>query len=77
MIISAYTHTFFKQDPYGVRGGTEYGMMSTTRKIDVAIQYTGNKKMPTVFQIAIGAVNRGAVLKEFSQYPEEEEVLFQ
>jgi len=32
--------------------------------------------MPTVFKIGIGAVNRGAVLDAFSQYPEEKEVLF-
>jgi hypothetical protein len=71
--------TFFKQNKFGVRGGTEYGMMSTTRKLEVAIQYTGaskKKKMPTVFKIGIGAINRGAVLDEFSQYPDESEVLF-
>jgi hypothetical protein len=68
--------TFFEQDEFGVRGGTELGMMSTTRKFEVALQYTGHKKMPTVFRIAINAVSRGAVLSEFSQYPGEEEILF-
>jgi hypothetical protein len=71
--------TFFEQDEFGVRGGTELGMMSTTRKFEVALQYTGHakqKKMPTVFKIAINAVSRGAVLSEFSQYPGEEEILF-
>ena len=55
----------------GVRGGTELGMMSATRKFEVALQYTGytRKKMPTVFKIGINAVSRGAVLQEFSQYP--------
>jgi|AntRauMFilla1563_2_1112583.scaffolds.fasta_scaffold06431_3 hypothetical protein len=50
--------------------------MSTTTELSVAIQYTGGKEMPTVFKIGIGAVNRGAVLDAFSQYPEEKEVLF-
>ena len=67
---------FFEQDEFGVRGGTEFGMLSTSRSMDVAIQYAGDKKMPTVFKIGIGAVNRGALLDDFSQYPSEKEVLF-
>lgn len=54
----------------------DYTCRSTTTDLNVAIQYTGKKKMPTVFKIGIGAVNRGAVLDSFSQYPGEKEVLF-
>ena len=70
----AHTHTHTCMHAHaraGVRGGTELGMMSATRKFEVALQYTGykKKKMPTVFKIGINAVSRGAVLQEFSQYP--------
>jgi hypothetical protein len=67
---------FFEQDEFGVRGGTEFGMLSTSKNMDVALQYAGDKKMPTVFKIGIGAVNRGALLDDFSQYEAEQEVLF-
>jgi hypothetical protein len=53
----------------------ELGLMSTTQDQRVATQYAGTK-MPTVFKIGVGAVDRGAPIKFLSQYPGEEEILF-
>ncbi|KAJ1474028.1 hypothetical protein T484DRAFT_3292848, partial [Baffinella frigidus] len=66
---------FLEQDRFGVRGGVELGLMSTTQDQRVATQYAGTK-MPTVFKIGVGAVDRGAPIKFLSQYPGEEEILF-
>jgi hypothetical protein len=66
---------FRKEDACGVRGGLELGLMSTTADQEVAIHYS-ESKMPTVFEIRVGAVDRGAPLKWLSQYPGEEEILF-
>jgi ankyrin repeat protein len=118
---------FLKMDEHGVRGGVEFGMLSTTldrsvavelptaapnnctphleplfssrthanpcfprRKADhllafpptfhgrlrrnVAVQYAG-KSIPTVFEIGLGAIDRGASVSFLSQYPGEEEIL--
>ena len=66
---------FLAEDKFGVRGGVEFALMSTTLKRSVAVQYAGSR-MPTVFEIDIGAVDRGASLSFLSQYPGEEEILF-
>jgi hypothetical protein len=66
---------FLKEDRFGVRGGVEFGLMSTSEDRRVAIQYAGTR-MPTVFEIRVGAVDRGASLKFLSQYPGEDEILF-
>ncbi|KAJ1480296.1 ankyrin repeat-containing domain protein, partial [Baffinella frigidus] len=66
---------FLTADRYGVRGGLELGLMSTSEDRRVAIQYAGTR-MPTVFEIGVGAVDRGASLKFLSQYPGEDEILF-
>jgi hypothetical protein len=65
---------FLKKDAFEVRGGLELGLMSTTEDQEVAIHYA-ESKMPTVFEIRVGAVDRGAPLKWVSQYPGEEEIL--
>ena len=66
---------FLNEDRFGVRGGVEFGLMSTSEDRRVAIQYAGTR-MPTVFEIRVGAVDRGAPIKFLSQYPCEEEILF-
>jgi len=71
----ALPEEFLATDRFGVRGGLELGLMSTTREKRVAIQYAGTK-MPSVFEIKVGAVNRGASLDFLSQYEAEEEILF-
>ena len=65
---------FLVEDRFGVQGGVELGMLSTTQDQRVATQYAGTK-MPTVFKIGVGAVDRGAPIKFLSQYPAEEEIL--
>ena len=40
----------------------------------VALQYAGDA-VPIVFEISLGAIDRGASLKFLSQYPGEEEIL--
>ena len=66
---------FLKEDAFGVCGGLELGLMSTTVNQELAIQYAGNN-VPTVFEIRVGAVDRGAPLQWVSQYRGEEEILF-
>ena len=51
--------------------------MSTTKDIEVAIQYSGmDKRRGIVFEIAAGRIDMGADLRQLSQYPAEEEFLF-
>ena len=57
-------------------GGVEFGFMSTTARREVAVQYTAGKEMPTIFEIAVGQVDRGATIDFVSQYPSEAEILF-
>ena len=57
---------FWNQDDYGARGGVEFGIMSTTTHKDVAVQFTSNGTTPTVFEIEIGQVDRGAELSWIS-----------
>ncbi|EKX49156.1 hypothetical protein GUITHDRAFT_68245, partial [Guillardia theta CCMP2712] len=67
---------FVSQDDYGVSGGVELGMLSTSQDMKVAVQYAGKGLLPTVFEISCGAVDRGASLTFLSQYPGEEEMLY-
>ena len=67
---------FWKEDPFGCRGGVEFGIMSTTTTREVAIQYSGVEKgRPTIFEIEVGQVDRGAPLRWVSQYPGEDEIV--
>ena len=67
---------FHKADESGSRGFAEWGFMSTTADKQVAITYAGldeHRPLPTVFEMRVGAVDRGACIQEFSQYPAEVE----
>ena len=66
---------FLMEDRFGVRGGVEFGLMSTTQDQKVAIQYA-ESNTPSVFEIKVGAVSRGASLQDLSQYQGEQEILF-
>ena len=66
---------FWMEDEYGAKGGVEFGIMSTTTDKVVAIQYSSHGRVPTIFEIEIGQVDRGAELKWISQFPGEEEVV--
>ena len=67
---------FWGEDAFGCRGGVELGIMSTTTTREVAIQYSGTEKgRPTIFEIEVGQVDRGAPLRWVSQYPGEDEIV--
>lgn len=69
---------FWKVNEAGVKGGVEFGFLSTTKKLDVAMQYVagGRATAATIFEIKTGMIDRGADLSPFSQYPHEEEICF-
>ena len=70
---------FCKADDHGCKGFTEWGFMSTTFNKAVALKYSGVKEgraLPTVLEIKVQSIDRGASISYFSQYPTEDEVLF-
>mmetsp|Transcript_28961 Transcript_28961/g.69542 ORF Transcript_28961/g.69542 Transcript_28961/m.69542 type:complete len:1427 (-) Transcript_28961:999-5279(-) len=67
---------FWNKDEFGCRGGVEFGLLSTTTKREVAMQYAGDGAQPMIFEISVGQVDRGASLSWISQYADEEEILF-
>ena len=68
---------FWEANEFGMRGGVELGFMSCTRSRDVACTYAlGGGSATTVIEMQQGMVSRGADVAFLSQYPHEEEVLF-
>jgi hypothetical protein len=74
---------FYKCDKNGCSGFTEYAFMSTTSKISVALSYSQSEgdddaagAVGKLFVIEVGSVDRGASVKEFSQYEDENEYLY-
>lgn len=67
---------FWSADERGSRGGVEFGFMSTTTSKAVALQYTRGGSTPTVLEMQMGMIDRGADLSRLSQYPEEREICF-
>jgi hypothetical protein len=70
---------FFESNKSGIKGLTEFGFMSTTRKRSVAIEYSGIKSgnpVATVLSMVCGAVDRAASIQALSQFPQEEEYLW-
>jgi hypothetical protein len=64
---------FFRADEKGCRGYTEWGLMSTTSCKAVALQYSGvrsGRPNPMVLVLSSSAIDRGACIHGFSQYPE-------
>jgi ankyrin repeat protein len=71
--------SFFQLDEHGCSGFVEWGFMSTTASKQVAIDYCGINKLkplPLVLAIRVGAADRGACIREFSQYVTEVEHLY-
>jgi hypothetical protein len=71
--------SFTNADENGCKGYTEFGFMSTTADRSVAIQYSGvkaKKPQASIMEIRPNAIDRGADISEFSQYPGEKEFLF-
>ena len=67
---------FFHADDTGRRGFAEWGFLSTTSNKDVALtySYSGGQAdaaapIPIVIKISSSAVDRGASIHAFSQYP--------
>lgn len=59
----------------GCPGGIDFSFMSTSRDRNVALSYTEGSQVRVVFEIAQGLIDRGADLREISQYPHEQEIL--
>jgi hypothetical protein len=71
--------SFTIADKNGCKGYTEFGFMSTTADRSVAIRYSGvkdRKPQASIMEIHPNAIDRGADISEFSQYPGEKEFLF-
>jgi hypothetical protein len=71
--------TFHDADDLGRSGYLDWGMMSTSSDLDVALGYSGvNQRRPKAMVMMIEAttVDRGADISEFSQYPGEKEFLW-
>lgn len=69
--------SFWTPDEQNVRGGCEYGFLSTTSDKVVASTYAASGgKAGIVFEMSMGMVDRGADLSWLSQYPHEHEILF-
>ena len=71
--------SFFRSDERGCKGYAEWGFMSTTSDKEVALRYSGVKEgrpCPTVLVMRVGAVDRGACIRELSQYAAEVEYLW-
>jgi WD40 repeat protein len=68
---------FLAPSKFNVRGGVEYGFMSTTLDQRVALRYatSGAGEPSTLMVMQMGMVDRGAQLDWLSQYPEEKEIL--
>jgi hypothetical protein len=68
---------FWQPNDMNVRGGIECGFMSTTLKREVALNFAASDDKPSLlFEIQMGMVDRGAPVKWCSQFPGEEEILF-
>jgi hypothetical protein len=70
---------FSQPDEFNCRGMTEWGFMSCSEDKEVAMGYSGaaqGRPHAMVLEIESSVVDRGAVVSEFSQYPEEAETLF-
>ena len=71
--------SFYQADKRGSKGFAEWGFMSTTSDRQIAIDYSGakdDKPHSAVFVITAGAVDRGACIRDLSQYPTEVEYLW-
>eukprot|EP00960_Hanusia_phi_P040771 754647-Hanusia_phi.AAC.1 len=64
------------EDELGWYSGVDYGIVSATGDLQLAIQNAGKWTPPTVLEIRCGPMGRGADLEFLSQYPEEQEMLY-
>lgn len=69
---------FTEKNEFNVRGGVEYGFMSTTADKNVAMMFAKDgdtKTASTLVTANMGMISRGASLDWLSQYPHEQEIL--
>ena len=66
---------FWHKNEANVRGGIEFGFMSTTLNRSVAKQFSAGGA-GFIFEMRMGMIDRGADLAWLSQYPHEKEILF-
>ena len=64
-------HQFKMADEYGVRGGTERGVLSTTTDREVALEYSksGDSPLSIMMEIEVGGIGRPGCISCVSQYP--------
>ncbi len=80
--VSDLPDSFYKAHDNGGKGFTEWGFMSTTSEKEVAVKYTtlGSCRVqsvpPMVLELSVTAVDRGACIKDLSQYPHEVEYIW-
>jgi hypothetical protein len=81
--VSDLPESFFKSHANGGLGFTEWGFMSTTSDKQIAVFYStvgsrgaAHVSPPMVLELTVTAVDRGACIKDFSQYPHEVEYLW-
>ena len=66
--------SFLRADRHGCWGYMEWGLLSTTSSRATAIDYSGageGRPLPMMITTRVGAIDRGACIKELSQYPTE------
>ena len=72
---------FFEANSRGLRGGVEYGFLSTTDQKDLALRYatgmsTGTPGAGIMIEATMTMSARGANISSLSQYPTQVELLF-
>jgi hypothetical protein len=66
--------SFYETDEHGCLGYMESGFLSTTSHRETAVEYSGageGKPLPMVIQTRASSIDRGACIKDLSQYPGE------
>ena len=66
--------SFYAPDEHGRVGYMEYGFLSTTSHRETAVEYSGageGRPLPMVIQTSASSIDRGACIKDLSQYPGE------
>ena len=68
-VLSAVLPESFRiEDKFGIKGGVEFGFMSTTLNGEVAREYASGEN-GLLFEIQLGMVDKGADLSWLSQVP--------
>ncbi len=66
--------SFHEADEHGCLGFMEWGFLSTTSHRETAVEYSGageGKPLPMVIQTRASSIDRGACIRDLSQYPGE------